>query len=222
VLFRSRTIDARVTIEVHDTGIGMSPGTAARIFEPFFTTKSFGEGTGLGLSICHGIVTSAGGSVWVRSQPGRGTVFGVELPTSRVSEKPLTRPAGAKEKLRVLVVDDDSLVLRAVKRLLSMHEVTCTPSAELALATLEGGDSFDVILCDVMMPRMSGLGFYEEVTRQWPALASRIVFLTAGILDDSLEELQRLPNPCILKPLEMSRFEAAVVQIRSRGAPSGE
>ena len=86
----------RVVVEIHDTGVGMSPEVRARIFDPFFTTKPVGEGTGLGLSICHGIVTGFGGEITVESEEGRGSIFRVALPVAQ-----RTRDAGHPEPLRL-------------------------------------------------------------------------------------------------------------------------
>src|SRR6185295_1309014 len=150
----------RVIVEVHDTGAGIPPEVAARIFEPFFTTKAVGSGTGLGLAIVHRIVASLSGRVAAEPRPGGGTIFHVELPTARKYELATSAPPVQKSidrRAQILVVDDEPMISSAVRRILGReHDVVAT-DAMGALKAIEGGRRFDVILCDVMMPDMSGV-----------------------------------------------------------------
>jgi len=135
----------RIVIEVRDTGCGMTEETSKRIFEPFFTTKAVGVGTGLGLSICHGIVNSLGGEIQVESVVGRGSTFRVLLPSAVPPEcLSVAIPPQQAKLLRgsILVIDDDDMVLRAIKRILPDHDLVCTESAREALGFLERGDKF--------------------------------------------------------------------------------
>jgi signal transduction histidine kinase len=87
IAIRTLPVDRGVRVEIEDDGPGMPPDVKSRVFDPFFTTKDVGKGTGLGLSISHGIVDRHGGSMWVESEPGRGTTFVIELPLeARVGE----------------------------------------------------------------------------------------------------------------------------------------
>jgi CheY-like chemotaxis protein len=171
--------EGRVVVEVEDTGRGMTAEVRSKLFTPFFTTKGQGEGTGLGLSVSLGIVRGAGGEIEVESAPGRGSTFRVVLPPApdhpaAAQPEPVPpTPAGARG--RVLVIDDEPQVLRSIERALRAdHQVTCASSAETALQALEGAD-FDVILCDLVMPEMSGRGFFEALREKRPALAGRVI-----------------------------------------------
>jgi CheY-like chemotaxis protein len=176
-----------VVCTVSDTGAGIAPEIIGHIFDPFFTTKEPGEGTGLGLSICHGIVTSLGGTITVESEPGRGARFVVRLP-AHGSELPAPRPAVARApqptslpRRRVLVIDDEELIGRSVRRVLEGEcDTEVEPSPARALERLRAGERFDLVLCDIMMPRFSGVDFYERVREAVPAALGRIAFITGG------------------------------------------
>jgi len=222
--------DARgwARVEVRDTGAGMAPGVLKRIFEPFFTTKAQGVGTGLGLAIVHSIVSSAGGRVEVESQLGRGTTFRVLLPPSAIPVKPKPAPAalpipgpGPGGPRALLLVDDDQLVARSLARALRRAaQVTVAGDGHEALGRLEAGERYDAILCDLMMPRMSGMEFHARVVAQHPALAPRMIFMTGGAFTPGAHEfLQRVSCPCLDKPVDLERLTEAieVVVRRTRG-----
>jgi PAS domain S-box-containing protein len=203
-----------VVVEVRDTGVGMTPEVQARIFDPFFTTKAVGEGTGLGLSICHGIIDSMGGRIGVESAPGRGSTFRVNLGVAGASVEPRPEPVAvpAAGRARILVVDDEPYVTRALQRSLSPdHEVATVNGARAALKVLEQGNRFDLILCDVMMPGMTGMDFYAELSRSAPDQAQRIVFMTGGAFTPrALSFLQEVPNPKLSKPLDLRQLRTLV------------
>jgi PAS domain S-box-containing protein len=213
-----------VVVEVRDTGVGMTPEVQARIFDPFFTTKAVGEGTGLGLSICHGIIDSMGGRISVESAPGRGSTFRVYLGVAGASAdsrpEPVAMPAVARA--RILVVDDEPYVTRALQRSLSPeHEVSTVNGARAALKVMEQGNRFDLILCDVMMPGMTGMDFYAELSRSAPDQAQRIVFMTGGAFTPrALSFLQEVPNPKLSKPLDLRQLRELVA--RATQPPGGE
>jgi CheY-like chemotaxis protein len=205
---------------VADTGSGIAPEHLARIFDPFFTTKPVGVGTGLGLSICHGIVSVLGGDIQVESEVGKGTRFrvvlpaappgaGVETPRTRAAE----RTALAKKKARLLVVDDEPLVARGVARLLANEFLAeSTSSAHEALERLKQGERFDLMLCDVMMPEMSGEAFFQRLSEVAPDQRERVVFITGGAFtQESRAFLESLPpGRCLLKPLAADVLRALV------------
>jgi PAS domain S-box-containing protein len=175
----------RVIIEVTDTGAGIPPEIIGRIFDAFFTTKAVGVGTGLGLAICQRIVTDMGGTLTVESELGKGTTFRVSVPIAGKRECDVTPPAVqlpvAGRRGRILVVDDEELVLRGVRRILSQeHDVIAMVSAEEALAVCVGGEKFDLILCDLMMPDMTGMDFHRELSLVAPEQADRMIFITGG------------------------------------------
>jgi CheY-like chemotaxis protein len=203
----------RVAFEVRDTGSGMAPDVQARIFDPFFTTKPVGRGTGLGLAICHQIVRAFGGEITVRSTPGQGSTFRVSLPPAEGPASPI-RPAdgprpGERARRRVLIVDDEPQLLRMLEGMLEDHEVDATSSANEALQRLLNGPSFEVVLCDLMMGGMTGMQLYEELRRERPEMASRIIFMTGGAFTSEAREfLARVPNRCLEKPFSGEELEA--------------
>lgn len=201
-------------VEVRDTGSGIAPEVLPRIFEPFFTTRGAASGTGLGLSVCHGIITAVGGQIDVESEVGIGTCFRIELPLA--DPKPsATRPSipiVPTRRARVLVVDDEEPILRAVRRGLGRHhDVVCTTRATEALALIAEGPGFDVIFSDLVMPNMTGMDFYDALLRRHPEAASKVVFLTGGTVDEQLSGfLARIPNRFFYKPIDLEVLLRAV------------
>lgn len=194
-------------IEVIDTGSGMSPDALAHIFQPFFTTKPVGVGTGLGLSICHRIVNDLGGSISVESEVGKGTRFQVRLPAAKTTSllRKMTPPLGvAIRPGKVLVVDDEASVGKAVARVLGPeHSVEVLQSAELALKRMAAGERFDVILCDLLMPQMTGMDFHDALLRVDPTQVSKIIFLTGGAFTPRARAfLADIGNQRIEKPFD--------------------
>ncbi|MEO6603545.1 MAG: ATP-binding protein, partial [Polyangiaceae bacterium] len=207
----------RVAIEVSDSGSGIPPEVMSRIFEPFFTTKPVGVGTGLGLSICHGIVASMGGALTVESSAGKGTAFVLRLPASNTQECAVRlspRAAAAPRHGRFLIVDDEEMVLSAVARILNHHEIVCLSHAREALDLLKSDDKFDIVFCDLMMPSMTGIEFYEDLLVARPELASRLVFLTGGAMTSKAEEFLRIvPNQRVQKPFGLNDLRTMVQEI---------
>jgi signal transduction histidine kinase len=213
----------RVVVEVYDNGAGIPPEVRGRIFEPFFTTKPVGIGTGLGLAICHGIVSSLGGTLSFESEVGKGAVFRVELaaaahasdaaPAARGIRKAPVEAAPTARR-RILVVDDEPIVCFSLERLLSREgEVVAVTSARHALACIEAGARFDVILCDVMMPEMDGASMYAELRKLAPGQAERMVFVTGGAFTARTRDfLSSVPNPRIGKPFDV---ETLLTLVRS-------
>ncbi|HEY5374557.1 MAG TPA: response regulator [Polyangiaceae bacterium] len=214
--------DGRVVIQVTDTGCGMPPEVLRRIFEPFFTTKAVGVGTGLGLSICHGIVASMGGQLDVESLVGKGSTFFIRLPASvdrAPQSPPPPPPVGPKLRGRLLAIDDEALVLKVVGRVLEEHEIVSMQSPRDALELLKGDDQFDVIVCDLMMPDMTGMDFYERLLRLRAPLARRVVFLTGGALTkEAAAFLEAVPNQYLEKPFDVQGLRNLVQQILVAGA----
>ncbi len=195
----------RAVVEVRDTGPGISEAVRARIFEPFFTTKDVGIGTGLGLSICHNILSGMGGEISVTSEVGRGTTFRVVFPASELQQLPQTPGAPPNSavigRARVLVLDDEPAVGMALRRILRDQDVTVFTSVKDALAAMTSGQRYDVIFSDLMMPQMTGMDFYRELTRLSPEDAGRIVFVTGGAFTSvATEFLDQVGNERIEKP----------------------
>jgi signal transduction histidine kinase len=178
--------------EVSDTGSGIAPEVMDRLFDPFFTTKPVGKGTGLGLSISQGIVASLGGRITVASEVGRGSTFRVTLPplvgVPAATPAPLAPAPPPPRRARVLVVDDEPLVGAAVRRdLAPEHDVDVVTSGAEALARVRGGERFDLVLCDVVMPQMTGPQLAAELERAAPDQAERLLFMTGGAFTDGTE-----------------------------------
>jgi PAS domain S-box-containing protein len=199
-------------VEVADTGKGISAESLSRIFEPFFTTKATGLGCGLGLAICQNIVNEFGGDIRCESEVGRGTRFVVRLPihTGAMNAEPapaittlaqLPTPRG-----RILLVDDEELILRSMGRLLGVdYDVVTAGSGEDGRAILEADESFDVILCDLMMPGMSGIDLHQWLASHNARLAEQMVFLSGGVFAPrALAYLAGVRNLQLAKPIEMN------------------
>jgi PAS domain S-box-containing protein len=205
-----------VIVEVSDTGMGIPPENIARVFDPFFTTK--GEtGTGLGLSISHGAVRSMGGNITVTSAPGTGTTFRVTLPPAkqwRAAAPASSHDVRALARRRVLIVDDEPMVGDALARVLSEeNDVEVVTDAQEALARLVKGDRYDVILCDLMMPVMTGMDLYAEIVRLSPNVVGRLVFMTGGAFTPRARAfVESVANPCLEKPIDTSKLRSIIAQ----------
>jgi PAS domain S-box-containing protein len=210
----TRTDGDRVRIEVADTGVGMSPVTLARAFQPFFTTKA--DGTGLGLAICHRIASGWGGELTAESELGQGSRFVLRLVRSEAPraapEPPAPAPAPLARPGRVLLVDDEEMLGRTLRRAIEpRHDAVHVRSAAEALELLEVDPGFDVVVCDLMMPGRSGMELYAVVERRWPELAPRFVFVTGGAFTPAAREfLARTAQPTLEKPFELRRLRELV------------
>jgi PAS domain S-box-containing protein len=209
-----------VVVEVSDTGMGIPPENLSRIFDPFFTTKG-ATGTGLGLAISHGAIRSLGGDIKVTSVPGRGTTFQVTLPPSKSWRR--AAPSSSHDlrtqvRRRVLIVDDEPLVGEAIARALSEeNDVEVVTEAKQALARVQKGAVYDIVLCDLMMPVMTGMDLYAELVRAAPKLAGRLVFMTGGAFTPRARAfLENVVNPCLEKPLDTSKLRSIVARAASK------
>jgi CheY-like chemotaxis protein len=179
--------DGRVCIEISDTG------------------------SGIGLSICRSIVASIGGEITVESNKGRGTLFRVLVPpgteqVTRTLMPPMPRELASR--LRVLVIDDEPLIGSVIKSLLAGHTVVAEVAAPKALERLQRGETYDWILCDLMMPEMTGMDLYEALQ---PEIRERVIFISGGAFTDRAREfLQRVPNRRLFKPFNVETLVAAL------------
>jgi PAS domain S-box-containing protein len=217
--------DAQVVVQVSDTGPGIPPEILDRIFDPFFTTKPVGLGTGLGLWICQGIVTSLGGQITAESRPGEGATFRVVLPSATSAEQAVTPealaglPSPDARRLELLVVDDEIAIGRTLAiALADEFEVATVTSGRAALAILAGEPRFDVILCDLMMPDVSGMDVHERLARERPELAQRFVFVTGGAFTERARRfVDEVGLPVIEKPFDLAKLPALLRARASTG-----
>jgi len=213
----STSDDRGVVIEVSDTGSGISEDNLQRIFDAFFTTKPVGVGTGLGLALCHREVSALGGRIEVSSEVGKGALFRIVLPPARNDATATSGPDAVEAvepergRRRVLFVDDEVEVGRSAQRILGRdHEVKAVTSALDALE-LVAEESFDIILCDLMMPAMTGMEFFAELERRQPELCSRVVFMSGGVFSPDAQEFVRR-HPHIGKPLSTKTLRDVVAR----------
>jgi len=214
-------LEQSVAIAVSDTGSGMSPEVAARAFEPFFTTKDVGKGTGLGLPQVYAFAQQSRGSVRITSEVGRGTIFTISLPRTRAQFVESQRETQASDEprrsLRVLVVEDNAQVADVAVSMLAErgHTVVSSASASEALHVLEAGQSFDVILSDLVMPgEMNGFDLAQCVRDRWPTLP---VLLATGYSDQAARAI-KAGFPLISKPYQPAALLLAVEGTASAAA----
>jgi len=217
-VIRLRTFhqDNEVHITVGDNGPGIDDDTLPRIFDPFFTTKPVGVGTGLGLSITHTILTNMGGRVEVHTELGKGTTFDVVLPAGAVTaDDGAANRRSSAVRGRVLIVDDDEAVLRTLKRILQRHYgVTALSDPRIALTEFEGGQRFDAVLCDLMMPHLGGADLYQRVVEIDPEQARRFVFLTGGAYDTTNASfLDVVENEVLTKPYKVDQLRDLIADM---------
>jgi PAS domain S-box-containing protein len=215
-----------VMVSVTDTGRGMDPATEAQIFEPFFTTKPVGHGTGLGLSTAYGIIKQSDGYIWVYSEPGQGTTFHIYLPLVEESGERVAwaapRPAPRGQGERVLVVEDELLV----------RDFACRFLQGEGYVTIEAGDGYDAIevlradpqnvdlvLSDVVMPRMGGRELADHLARLRPGLP--VLFMSGYTNDEIMRRGLLEPGaPFLAKPFSPETLSAKVREVLDHSGAS--
>jgi CheY-like chemotaxis protein len=180
------------------------------------------------LAIVHRIACELGGDVRCESKVGVGTRFVVQLPLkhAEISDVPAEQPELPSTRARILVVDDEEAVLRTVERILgSQHELVTVQSGRAAKSLLATDQRFDLILCDVMMPDISGVDLHRWLAEHHPELGQRTAFITAGVFTPrSSDYLASVPNPCIEKPFHAQNLQQLVAELvsdRKRSERSG-
>ena len=210
---RTRADGDRVVIEVEDSGVGTPTDVHERAKDSLFTTR-VGEGVGLGLALCHGILDSIGGTLQFDSGPGK-TVATVRLTAAEGSSRPerATPIAAASVAdgriFQILVIDDEPLVARAVARGLRPHNVTVAANGRIGLGLIAEGQAYDLILCDLMMPEVTGMDVYEELVRLHPTALAKLAFISGGTFTERAREFMIEVNiPLIDKPIDFAQIRA--------------
>ncbi|MFM2082440.1 MAG: hypothetical protein RL380_1131 [Verrucomicrobiota bacterium] len=211
-----------IRITIQDSGPGISDDNLSKIFDPFFTTKEVGKGTGLGLSLCYGIIKEHGGTIVPSSKPGHGATFTIELPITYAPAPPPAAPALPASRLshegvgkRVLVIDDEEPILQMVREALTRHgyAVDIASSGEAGLARLRQ-TRYDLTLCDMKMPGLTGPQVYERLRDLDPELATRLIFVTGDLVNEKTREfLDTEKKICLPKPFTLAEFRAAISQV---------
>jgi two-component system cell cycle sensor histidine kinase/response regulator CckA len=223
LLATSTDEEGRAIVEVRDSGLGIATADLARVFDPFYGARGRGVGLGLGLGVSQGIVSGLGGEITVESELNRGSVFRVVLPAAggkamtRAQETAAPLPALGGARRRILVVDDELVIGRLFARVLgSEHDVTVEHEPHAALERIRGGEDFDLIFCDVMMPDLTGPELYRLIAQTRPGLERRVVFVSGGAVGAETQEfLATTGNVVLDKPFGQEALRAFV---RSRFA----
>jgi signal transduction histidine kinase/ActR/RegA family two-component response regulator len=242
VVLRTSVEQNRSVFSIEDNGPGVSRSAAERIFESFYTTKPRGKGTGLGLKICRDVIAAHGGHIEVSATPGAGATFRVFLPrvqsaeVRRVPESPKpevtpelppTRPEVRRvDAKKILLIDDDDILSRALRRALRPHDVRLASSAEEASMILVDPDyTPDVVLCDLRLPGISGDELHRRMLEKNPSLARRFAFVTGGAFSEEQSKyLRDCGCPTLLKPVSvddvLSLLAADVESARGDSIPT--
>jgi two-component system, NtrC family, sensor kinase len=225
VAIASGTEGGLLWLRVTDSGPGIPDDLAPQIFTPFFTTKDPGQGTGLGLSISYRILEGHGGGLAFEPAPGGGAVFTMRLPAGSPDAVAAAAPAaepepGGPAARSVLVVDEDPAVRRMLAVLLtgSAAEVDAAVDAHQATVLLRSR-SYDLVIADARTPVSAGERFADYLLREWPALGTRTIFLTADVRPDTEAWLRGLGCPVFHKPFRVAELKNAIANLAA-GVPA--
>jgi len=219
LLVRTRHDESRdnAVLEVVDDGPGVPSDVQTRIFDPFFTTKEVGKGTGLGLTVAYAILQEHGGRIRVTSTPGGGATFVVELPVSGANATTNTPrhtlpPMDAVRGASVLIVEDERALATAVAEALTDAglQVNHAGDGQEALACVRNAN-YDVVICDLKMPRVDGMTLYRAIAAATPELARRVIFVTGDVAGTDAERfLEESGCRWLAKPFRLSDLLRAV------------
>ena len=210
-----------VVLEVNDDGPGITEELQAKVFDPFFTTKEVGKGTGLGLTVAYAIVKEHGGRIWLGAPSGQGASFFVELPTGEAQVVRAPQPPPEEMKVEVpngscvLVVEDETALAAAVGEGLADagFEVDHAGDGEEALARVNAR-AYDLIVCDLKMPRVDGMQFYRAIAAAKPSLARRVIFVTGDVVGTEAERfLEESGCRWLAKPFRLADLLRAAREV---------
>lgn len=217
ITLRTRAAEGAVIVEVRDTGPGIPAAVMPHIFDPFFTTRPIGDATGLGLTVSYRIVADHGGRIDVESAEGTGSVFRVYLPNIHPFV-PLTTPIAKPEPVaanvrgRVLVIDDVPEIGRTIADALPEHDVTVVSKASEAFILFASNQTFDIILCDLMMPQLGGRDVLARMEEDWPHLAPCLIFMTGGAFTPEARDfLKRAKQRLLSKPFSVDQLRTTIL-----------
>jgi signal transduction histidine kinase len=205
-----------VRIMVRDSGCGMTPEVMSQIFDPFYTTKDMGKGNGMGLSIVHGIVKSHEGAITAESEPGRGSSFIIHLPVVKTSMRRKTAAADKEPekalKAKILLVDDEAIILSSIQTALSRMNYDVTPSSNglEALDIFSGKPGeFDLVITDFTMPHISGMDLSNRILKMRPDIP---IILCTGFNEDIDEKEVKAAGirELLIKPTSMDDLRDAI------------
>jgi two-component system NtrC family sensor kinase len=208
-------VPGAIRISFTDDGPGIDLEIMPHIFEPFFTTKEPEEGMGLGLAICEQIVSRHGGRLWAENAAGGGATLALDLPLDLLVDEPRAAAAPSEEEPHILVVDDEPQVGRAVTLALrgAGFQVTTADGAHQALDLLERRP-VDLVLSDLSMPGLDGIGFWRAVSERHPHLAERVIFASGDTSSgQTLRFLQSHGCAYIEKPFGPDELLHAIRQV---------
>jgi CheY-like chemotaxis protein len=212
-----------IRLRVNDTGHGMEPEILGHIFDPYFTTKKLGEGTGLGLAVVYGIVKSYQGTIKAHSEPGKGSTFEVLLPRVDYAEEEL--PFRGPEKIiggteKILMVDDEDTLVYTVQKILESlgYQVTARTSSLEALELFRANpNGFDLIITDMTMPNLDGLGLAQKARIIQPDIP--IIICTGyseRINEKTFNELGT--QALVMKPIDRRMMAETIRKVLDRGS----
>lgn len=217
-----------LVIEVEDNGAGIPAAVMDQLFEPFFTTKPMGEGTGLGLTIIKGIVETYGGTIVALNAPAGGALFRLRLPAQTrhgaaraggevVGPQGTSRPEKEETTLRVLVIDDEPELQRALQRVLTNLGCDVTTALDGETGVQRARErSFDLVLCDVRIPGLHGPELLDRIRLQTPAVEEVLVFMTGDTITREIREfIATSGRPSLTKPFGRAQLQQLLGNVRA-------
>ncbi len=222
----ARAEGERVLLAVADDGPGVPAAAQSRLFEPFFTTKPQGRGTGLGLAVSLGLMRAQGGDLRLATSTSSGSTFVIELPACEAPaahEPAAPAPATPRAAMRLLLVDDDPVVLDALRRSLgAWFQVRAVDNVDGALELLREPEAFDLALCDVIMPDGGAARLQSMLAEHGSPFAAKTLFMTAGAVTPAARTFVDANRSRVLqKPIEPTQLLALAASLTRAGLAPG-